>query len=1342
MKPKNRRLAPLPLPTRLMLGFGLAIASISPFVQAADQTYTAANATNAWDLSTLNWDTSTTAWTNGNNAVFAGTGESVAVNSAITVANLTFNNTGFIVAPGTGSLSLVSGTNLVSAGTGITATLSTVVSGPGALSKSGVGTVILTGANTYAGGTAVGTGTGTLVVAGNGTGTVGVPTAGALGIGAITLSGGTLQHNAATVIYNNITATASTSSILSDGANGANFDISGNISGSGNIAANTNNTGFDGVRLFGDNSGFSGTFTFNTAGNARHKFASATAGSAAGKWVLFGGTDSCSMAFGATGTIHFGELSGTAGGIRNNSTGTATLSVGALDTSSTWGGVLTNVGTLALTKVGTGTLTVTAANTYTGATTVNGGKVDVTTGTIQNSDVTANTTGVFQLGASKTVKSLTVAAGGTARFGGSAAVTNALTANGANSMIDLVNAGAASSLSAASLTLGGATASDTAKLNLEAGGASADLVSVAGALAVGTGGVFITLTDLGVQANQTYTLMSFSTHSGSGFALGTGTTVGAITLANPNIAFGVTGTLEVTDNNIYLHTTGATAPFEAYWSGAKGTNWTDNSSGEGNFKTTAAGSTFLSTNPGASTSVYFSSNSPTNLTNTLGGNFDIYALTYRASSAAVTTTGTHQLTLEGGGITLESGNGGATLGMSSLVLAQSQTWINDSSNPLTVSAAAVSGPTAALALAGTGGVVLGGGTFTVASLDIGTNLDVKGTSVTADLLDSSRNITNTGAANSTLSANINGTTILSGNISDSGAGAAISITKGNSGSLTLGGVNTYTGGTTLAAGTLVAGNDAAFGSGLVSITSATGIVDLNGKTISNEFTNSGTGAVITNSSASTATVSNGFNPSGAAGFVISDFTLSGTGDILWNGAIRRTNTIGVLTKAGNNTVTINGASVFTGMALKIEAGTVFFGKTATSIQDLTINGGTLKMDPNYQVATAGIWQGTIGNTVVMNGGTWDLNDSGTNGVSNRVKRINGTGGLVTNSGTGTGLLVLAARDGVANNPTWAGSLQDGTGKVALTIANGGSAGTTMTFSGNNTYSGATTIIDNTMRATSITGFSPNSAYNLSNSINSKLELTTFDNSIGSLAGGANSAVILGSATLTTGADGTSSSYAGVISGAGSLVKSGGGTQTLTGLNTYTGTTSITAGTLSISQPYLADASGVTIGAAGKLDLTFAGSDIVSGLTIDGTPALAGTSWGATGSGATNIDDTHFSGTGKLVVGATYATWATNNAGGQTANLDFDNDGVANGVEYFMGQTGSSFTANPPIVTVGATRTVTWPKDPAYSGSYIVQTSPDLVSWTNVASTVVGNTVEYTLPQNQGKIFVRLDVIPN
>jgi hypothetical protein len=50
----------------------------------------------------------------------------------------------------------------------------------------------------------------------------------------------------------------------------------------------------------------------------------------------------------------------------------------------------------------------------------------------------------------------------------------------------------------------------------------------------------------------------------------------------------------------------------------------------------------------------------------------------------------------------------------------------------------------------------------------------------------------------------------------------------------------------------------------------------------------------------------------------------------------------------------------------------------------------------------------------------------------------------------------------------------------------------------------------------------------------------------------------------------------------------------------------------------------------KINLNFSGTDVVGGLTINGVAQAAGT-YGATGSGATNIDDAHFLGTGVLSV---------------------------------------------------------------------------------------------------------------
>ena len=72
-------------------------------------------------------------------------------------------------------------------------------------------------------------------------------------------------------------------------------------------------------------------------------------------------------------------------------------------------------------------------------------------------------------------------------------------------------------------------------------------------------------------------------------------------------------------------------------------------------------------------------------------------------------------------------------------------------------------------------------------------------------------------------------------------------------------------------------------------------------------------------------------------------------------------------------------------------------------------------------------------------------------------------------------------------------------------------------------------------------------------------LSSFSLNVGSMSG--NAPIDLGSQTLTVGSDNTSNTYSGIISDAGNLVKIGTGTLTLNASNTYTGSTSVTCGTL-------------------------------------------------------------------------------------------------------------------------------------------------------------------------------------
>jgi autotransporter-associated beta strand protein len=78
---------------------------------------------------------------------------------------------------------------------------------------------------------------------------------------------------------------------------------------------------------------------------------------------------------------------------------------------------------------------------------------------------------------------------------------------------------------------------------------------------------------------------------------------------------------------------------------------------------------------------------------------------------------------------------------------------------------------------------------------------------------------------------------------------------------------------------------------------------------------------------------------------------------------------------------------------------------------------------------------------------------------------------------------------------------------------------------------------------------------------SKIDLNGVSQTVGSLSGVASSEVQLNSGSLIVGSDDTSTTFSGIISGAGFFKKIGTGTLTLTGANTYTAPTEISGGTL-------------------------------------------------------------------------------------------------------------------------------------------------------------------------------------
>jgi autotransporter-associated beta strand protein len=261
---------------------------------------------------------------------------------------------------------------------------------PHGFTKTGTQSLFVSGSNTFSGDVRIEAGA--VSIAGAGTGTAGAPATGALGRGTVRLAGGALMSSAAATIYNTVLAEAGTTSGLSSAV--ANITLAGGLAGSGNINESGANTG--GTHFNGDNGSFSGVFTSSNATNHRVRFNSAKAGSAAAAWVLNNSqTDGNGLNFG-TGTIHFGALSG-GGQFRNDAAlnTTATLSIGALNTNTTFTGVMVANSTrfIAVTKVGTGTLTFTGNHTYNGPTNVTAGTLLVNGGLASPVTVTGGTFG-------------------------------------------------------------------------------------------------------------------------------------------------------------------------------------------------------------------------------------------------------------------------------------------------------------------------------------------------------------------------------------------------------------------------------------------------------------------------------------------------------------------------------------------------------------------------------------------------------------------------------------------------------------------------------------------------------------------------------------------------------------------------------------------------------------------------------------------------------------------------------------------------------------------------------------------------------------------------------------
>jgi autotransporter-associated beta strand protein len=604
-----------------------------------------------------------------------------------------------------------------------------------------------------------------------------------------------------------------------------------------------------------------------------------------------------------------------------------------------------------------------------------------------------------------------------------------------------------------------------------------------------------------------------------------------------------------------------------------------------------------------------------------------------------------------------------------------------------------------------------------------------------------------------------GTLAVNGLISGSG----ITLGLAGTGTIQLTGTNTYSGGTSVGgAATVVIGNDSALGSGTLTNNAAATyqagsgarsiantvvwatdgtISGANDLTINGSFTSSGsTNRAITVNNSGTTTFSGSVYLAGSD--VAGGLTVNGSGALVISGSITNNsgaNTVAsALTLNSTGTLTLSGTNTYTG-ATSLTAGTLILGnKAAFGTGTVAWNGVSSSTSADLSGANAIANTSTItGNPTFTGTNNLELSgsvtDTGTRTVTNNI-----SGGLLTFSGAvnlssnASNFTMTLAGTG---NTLISGNIGNGSGGSTaskLTYSGGG----TLTLTGTNTYGGVTTINSGMVQfgkevslynnvtgswtaANLVIASGATAAFN----VGGTGEFTSSDiatlAALGNTTAGFKSGSILGLDT-TNAAGGTfthSTAIANPNSGTNTLglTKLGTGTLVLTGANSYTGNTTISAGTLQIgngSTTGTLGSGGVTNNAALAFDRS---NDLTVANVIGGTGTL-------TQAGAGNVTlsgvNTYSGGTtisaGTLTAGhdSAFGT-GTINIGG---TLDIGSHTIANSLVLSSGTvSGNSGSLGG---TISGTGTLTGP---------LTLTASAIYQW-NIGETltVSGGTAALTL----------------
>jgi autotransporter-associated beta strand protein len=540
------------------------------------------------------------------------------------------------------------------------------------------------------------------------------------------------------------------------------------------------------------------------------------------------------------------------------------------------------------------------------------------------------------------------------------------------------------------------------------------------------------------------------------------------------------------------------------------------------------------------------------------------------------------LTVKGaGGTTLKgaiSGAGGLNLpGTGTVTLATADSY---SGGTVLSGATLAVGNSAAL---GSGLLTLDSGTFeaTVVAVSLanavklGGNFNIGG----------SKNLTFTGAAtltgNRTLTVNNTGPTSFAGAIGQSSNG--LGLTKAGTGVLVLSNINTYTGTTTLSAGTLALGNNSALGTGPLVVSAGT--LEASGAAVA--LTNAVTlGGNVTIGGSKNLTFTGAAILTGNR-----TLTVNNTGITTFAGVIGQSSSGIGLTEAGTGVLVLSNSNTYSGTTF-LTAGTLALGNnSALGTGPLVVSAGTL--EANGAAVTLANPVTLFGNETI--GGSLNLTFTG-------AVTLTGTPTL-TVSNTGTTFFTGA----IGQSSSGLGFTKAGTGVLVL--------------SHNNTYSGATTLSAGTLALGNNHALGTGPLVLNAGTLEADGLAVTLANAVTlggnvTIGGSQNltftgAATLTGNRTLTVNNTGTTT-FAGAIgqsSNGLTLTKNGAGTLMFSAGNTYTGSTTVSGGTLLVNGSIagaLTVNSGANAGGSGKMGpvTVNSGGTLQPGISASHTAILA------------------------------------------------------------------------------------------------------------------------------------------